>query len=128
MILRTIAALLTGIGGHYLNRRWDKAIFFQYYVEIKKITREGTTTHFEKVTSRILSEQTALPLSSLKHVKTTGNEKQEYGAEIFAFSEDGTLLAEYSDTWRGGTFLLTDGSILVEDSFTHIFDPSSNMG
>ena len=28
MILSIFASVLTGIGGHYLNRRWDKAIFF----------------------------------------------------------------------------------------------------
>ena len=28
MILKVFASVLTGIGGHYLNRRWDKAILF----------------------------------------------------------------------------------------------------
>ena len=28
MTIQIIAAILTGIGGHYLNRRWDKAILF----------------------------------------------------------------------------------------------------
>jgi len=28
MILKVFASALTGIGGHYLNRRWDKAILF----------------------------------------------------------------------------------------------------
>lgn len=28
MILKILASVFTGIGGHYLNRRWDKAILF----------------------------------------------------------------------------------------------------
>ena len=28
MILKIIGTALTGIGGHYLNKRWDKAILF----------------------------------------------------------------------------------------------------
>lgn len=28
MILRILASVATGIGGHYLNRRWDKATVF----------------------------------------------------------------------------------------------------
>ncbi len=97
----------------------------RYYIEIKKIKREGTTTYFEQVTSRILANETSLPLSSLKHIKTNGKEKTEYAADIFAFSKDGTLIAEVSETHQGGTFLLSDGNILVEDELDNLYGLSS---
>lgn len=28
MIFKIIGTAITGIGGHYLNRRWDKAVLF----------------------------------------------------------------------------------------------------
>lgn len=97
----------------------------RYYVEIKKIRREGSTTYYEQVTSKILSNETSLPLSSLKHTKTKGKEETEYAAEIYAFSDDGTLIAEFSDTYQGGTFLLSDGKILIEDNLDDLFNLSS---
>lgn len=105
---------------------WEKyPEAIQYYVEIKKIGREGSTTHYEQVTSKILSNETSLPLSSLKSIKTEGKEKTEYAAEIYAFSDNGTLIAEFSDTFQGGTFLLSDGNILIEDSLDDNFNLSS---
>lgn len=98
----------------------------QYYVEIKKLRREGTTTYYDQITSKILSNETAIPLSSLKHIKTKGKEKNEYAAEIYAFSEDGTLLGQFSDTFQGGTFLLADGHVLVEDKLYDLFDSASS--
>ncbi len=98
----------------------------QYYVEIKKIRREGTTTYYEQVTSKVLANKTTIPLSSIKHIKTTGKEKNEYSVEIYAFSEDGALLGEFSDSFRGGTFLLADGHVLVEDELHSLFDGISN--
>jgi hypothetical protein len=97
-----------------------------YYVEIKKIRREGRTTYFDQITSRILSNKTTLPLSSLKHVKTNKKEKNEYAADIFAFSEDGTLIAEFSESYRGGSFLLSDGNVLIEDSLNVLLESSYN--
>jgi hypothetical protein len=98
----------------------------QYYVEIKKLRREGTTTYYEQVTSKVLANETTIPLSSIKHIKTTGKQKNEYSFEIYAFSENGTLLGEFSDTFRGGTFLLADGHVLVEDELHSLFDGISN--
>lgn len=93
----------------------------RYYVEIKNMRREGTTTYYDHVTSKVLSNETAIPLSNLKHVKTNDKKKYEYAVEILAFSEDGSLIAEHSDTFRGGTFVLTDGHILVEDKYEDLF-------
>lgn len=110
--------------------RWEKyPEASRYYVEIKKIKREGTTTHYETITSKILSNETSIPLKNLKHIKTIEKEDIEYGVEILAFSDSGTLIAEFADTHRGGTFLLSDGYILVEDKLdaefglTFIEDP-----
>ncbi len=106
--------------------RWEKYPgASKYYVEIKKIRREGNTTYYEKVTSKILFNETSIRLSSLKHARTVKNKKTEYGAEIYAFSEDGTLIAEYSDTYQGGTFLLSDGNMLIEDKLDDLFNLSS---
>ena len=97
----------------------------KYYIEITHLRREGTTTYFNKITSRVISNETSIPLLSLKHIKTTGKENQEYAIEIYAFSEDGTLLGEHSDTYRGGTFILTDGNMLIEDKLQDLFDANS---
>lgn len=97
----------------------------KYYVEIKKIRREGRTTYFEQITSRILSQETSIPLASLKYKETKHKEPTEYGVEIYAFSEDGSLIAEFSDTYQGGTFLIADGNVLVEEKLDDLFDLSS---
>ena len=94
----------------------------QYYLEISKITREGRTTRFQKVTSRHLAKSTSLPLSDLKHVKTQAKEDLEYGATIYAFDKNGKLIAEFSEIFTGGTFTLSDGNILVEDQLQSVFD------
>lgn len=97
-----------------------------YLIEIQSLKHEGTTTYLNQITSKVIDGETALPLSSLKYVKTTGKEKQEYSVEIYAFAEDGTLLGEFSDTFRGGTFILSDGHILVEDKLQNFFNASAN--
>ena len=98
----------------------------KYYVEINKIRREGdTTTHYESVTSRVLSNETTLPLSSLKHIKTERNENSEYSVQVYAFSEDGTLIAEFSDVYNGGTFIMPEGVVLVEDGVDDYLNMSS---
>jgi hypothetical protein len=97
----------------------------RYYVEIKKMRREGTTTYLEEVTSRSMVNETSIPLSSLKYTRTKGEEKTEYSAEIYAFSEGGTLIAEFSDTFKGGTFLLSGGNILIADELDDLFGLSS---
>lgn len=97
----------------------------RYYIEINKMQREGTTTHYEEVTSRILHNETSIPLAGLKYKKTSGKEPTEYSTRIYAFSEDGTLIAEFSDTFQGGTFLLSDGNILIEDRLDDLFDLAS---
>lgn len=97
----------------------------KYYIEIKKIRRDGDTTHYEQISSKILSDETSIPLSRLKYINTKGKEETEYAAEIYAFSEDGTPIAEFSETYEGGTFLLSDGNILVEDKLDNLFDLTS---
>jgi hypothetical protein len=107
--------------------RWEPYPSAQkYFVEIQSLKREGTTTHFNQITSKVIDSDTVLPLSSLKYIKTSAKEKQEYSVEIFAFAEDGTLLGEFSETFRGGTFKLADGHILVEDKLQKFFDAASN--
>ena len=98
----------------------------KYYVEIRRLRREGTTTYYNQITSKVLSHETSISLSSLKHIKTNGKENQEYDVEIYAFSENGTLIGEHSDTYRGGTFILTDGHMLVEDKLRDLFDSNSD--
>ena len=58
-------------------------------------------------------------------MNTGGKEETEYTAEIYAFSDDGALIAEFSDTYQGGTFILSDGTILIEDSLDSDFNLSS---
>jgi hypothetical protein len=97
----------------------------QYYVGIKKIRRDGDTTHYSQITSKILSGETSLPLSNLKHITTKEKTKTEYAVEVFAFSDDGTIVSEFSDTFQGGTFLLSEGIILIEDELDDTFNLSS---
>lgn len=107
--------------------RWEPyPLAKKYLVEIRSLKREGTTTYFNQITSKVIDGDTVLPLSSLKYMKTSAKEEQEYSVEIYAFAGDGTLLGESSDTFRGGTFKLTDGHILVEDKLQNFFDAASN--
>ena len=106
--------------------RWEQyPSATRYYVEIQKIKRDGSTTYYTPVTSRILSNETSLPLSNLKSVQTNRKGETEYSAEIYAFSEDGTLIAEFSATFKGGTFLLSEGTILITDDLDNDFNLSS---
>lgn len=69
MILKLLAAIVTGIGGHYLNRRWDKAIFFLglfilyltglylymiYALQHITATADNIATEFEQTTDLVL--------------------------------------------------------------------------
>jgi hypothetical protein len=98
----------------------------KYLIKIKGLRREGTTTYFNEITSKLIDGETALPLSSLKYIKSNAKEKQEYSVEIYAFAEDGTLLGEFSGFSREGIFKLADGHILVEDKLRSFFDTSAN--
>jgi hypothetical protein len=97
----------------------------KYFIKIQHLRRKGTTTYFEPITSKVISGETSFPLSTLQHVRTNGAKNLEYAVELFAFSEDGTLLGQASDTFRGGTFILTDGNVFVEDKLQDLFDPES---
>jgi hypothetical protein len=96
----------------------------RYYIDIKRITREGTTTSYRKVSSMV-REETTLPLKSLKYAAAPEEEQLEYAAEIYAFSGDGTLIGEFTDTYRGGTFLLTDGNMIIEERLDDLYGLSS---
>ena len=98
----------------------------QYYIDIKQLRREGNTTYYDQITSKVLSNETAVPLSSLRYIKTKGKEKHEYAASIYAFSDDGALIGEFTDTFRGGSFKLSDGNVLIEDKLQDMFDSESN--
>jgi hypothetical protein len=96
-----------------------------YYIEIKRITQNGKTTYYTPITSKIIDNSTSLPLKKLTFVKTKNKKKFKYGVKIFAFSKDGTLIAESADSYDGGTFILSDGNMLIEDSVEDLLSPSS---
>jgi hypothetical protein len=97
----------------------------RYYVDIKRVTREGTTTSYRKVSS-LIREETTLPLKSLKYAEGPEQEQNpEYAVEIYAFAADGTLIGEFTDTYQGGTFLLADGNMIIEDRLDDLYGLSS---
>ncbi len=96
----------------------------KYSLAIKRIKREGSTTYYEPVVSRIIENSTQLNLSSLKHQKTKKKKNYEYGVEIFAFDKDGILLSQFTKTYRGGTFILSDNNILVEENMNEFWSPT----
>ena len=96
-----------------------------YYFEISKITREGNTIYFDKVTSKVLSNETSVPLTSIKHGITSKEEKTEYGVSLYAFADDGTLIGQFRDGFNSGNFLLSDGNILIEDELDDLYNLSS---
>lgn len=100
----------------------------KYYVEIQKIERKGSTTSFSPIISEVLVNQNALPLTGLNHVAGSGKKAAEYGVEIFAFSEDGALIAESPETYGESTFVLSDGNVLVEDRLEDVYDLASIGG
>lgn len=93
--------------------RWEAyANAKKYYAAFYTIKRSGSSTRYSQATSMIVSAETSIPLNSLKHTKTNDDTKREYGVEIYAFSEDGTLLGKSVDM-LDNTFLLTDGNKLL---------------
>ncbi len=98
----------------------------KYCVSIQKITREGNTTHYAPVATRIIENSTQLKLSSLNHHETTVKNNFEYGVEVFAFDNDGTLLSQFTKTYQGGTFILTGNNILIEERMNDLFRPSDS--
>ena len=97
----------------------------KYFVAIKRVKREGRTTYYEPVATRVVSG-TQLSLSSLKHQETRTKKNYEYGVEIFAFDKGGTLLSQFTDTFRGGTFILTDNNIFVEEDMNEFLSANGN--
>lgn len=96
----------------------------QYLVKIEKITRDGDTTHYEEVAAKTLTGVSAIPLSSFKHRNTGGSESTEYAVKIYAFAEDGTPIAN-SGTFHNGTFLLSEGNILIKEELDEFFGLSA---
>lgn len=98
----------------------------KYSLAIKRIKREGRTTYYEPVTTRVIEDDTQLSLSGLKHQETKSKKNYEYGVEIFAFDKDGTLLSQFTKTYRGGTFILTDNKIFVEENLNELWSSTGN--
>jgi hypothetical protein len=89
----------------------------RYYVEIDRVTQEGSSTIFSPITGKVVpGGDTALPLSSLKHHATANDKKEKYSVNVFAFAGDGTLIGEHTRNYDGGAFTLADGQILIEDA------------
>lgn len=97
----------------------------KYYVEIKRIKREGQTAYYETITSSLIHKDTSLTLKKIAHAKTKGKKDIEYAADIFAFSKDGILIAEFSDSLHGGTFILSDCHVLIEDDIKAMLPPNT---
>jgi hypothetical protein len=98
----------------------------KYSLAIQRIKSEGSTTYYEPVVSRIIENSTQLNLSSLKHQETKNKKNYEYGVEIFAFDKDGILLSQFTKIYRGGTFILSDNNILVEENMNEFWSPTDN--
>ncbi len=96
----------------------------QYSVSIQKIRREGSTTYYEPVATRIVHDSTQLELSSLKHYTTKKKNTYEYAVEVFAFDASGTLLSQLSKTSQGGTFTLTDKNVFIEERMKEFLSPA----
>ena len=106
--------------------RWEPHPGAQkYFLAIQRIKREGRTTYYEPVATRVVSG-TQLILSGLKHQETRSKKNYEYGVEVFAFDKDGTLLSQFTKTFRGGTFILTDSNIFVEEDMNEFLSPNGN--
>lgn len=97
----------------------------KYSLAIQRIKKEGSTTYYEPVATRVVSG-TQLSLSGLKHQETKNKKNYEYGVEIFAFDKDGTLLSQFTKTYRGGTFILSDNNIFVEENMNEFLSPNDN--
>lgn len=44
-----------------------------------------------------------------------------------AFDKDGILLSQFTKTYRGGTFILSDNNILVEENMNEFWSPADNV-
>ena len=65
-------------------------------------------------------------MSDLKHQETKNKKNYEYGVEIFAFDNSGALLSQFTKTYRGGTFMLTDNNIFIEENMNEFLSPNDN--
>jgi hypothetical protein len=61
----------------------------------------------------------------LNHIKGSEKKAAEYAVKMYAFSEDGTLIAKSPEIYGEGTFVLSDGNVLVEDRMEDIYDLAS---
>lgn len=85
----------------------------RYLVEVSRVTHDGEVTTYYPVAERLLEGKTRLELTELPHVPS--GEQREYSVHVYAFAEDGTLVAESPGAFRSGTFVLTDGTALVKE-------------
>lgn len=106
--------------------QWEPYLGAQkYLLAIQKITRDGNTTRYETVVRRIIENSTQLNLSSLKHKKTKNKKNYEYGIEIFAFDKDSTLVSQSTKSFQGGTFMLSDNNVLIEENMNDFFSSAN---
>ncbi len=64
----------------------------------------------------------ALPLSGMKHTSVKKEAAEEYAVTLYGFSAEGALITQNSETYMQGTFLLSDGNILIDREYGHFFD------
>ncbi len=98
----------------------------KYSLAIQRIKRDGSTTYYEPVAKRVIENATELKLSSLDHQKTKNKKNFEYGVEVFAFDKNGSLVSQFTKSYQGGTFILSDNNILVEENMSDFLSSTNS--
>lgn len=86
----------------------------KYLLKITRLERDGNSTAFHPVTSRVVTGTTKLPLSELQSVSSEGP-AEEYQVEIFGFDAKGQFVNSIEGSYRTASFLLSDKHVLVEE-------------
>jgi hypothetical protein len=94
----------------------------KYLVEISSIDRNGATKSWSTIVTYTTTES-SLPLSSIKTVPSEG-QKQEYGVEITAFTDDDRYITESDFSILDRTFTVNDGRMLAEANIAEYLSTS----
>ena len=103
--------------------RWERYPGAEkYFVEIQHVERRGSSTTYTPITSHIVENDNVLPLSSIDHAPAKTADATEYDVQVLAFDGEGTLLAQNPDVYMDGSFLLSDGNVLVGHNHHYLID------
>lgn len=145
MIQKILASILTGIGGHYLNKRWDKALLFMFllilgwvsasvYVYFSFQNMAGSPEEMGNLAQSASQKSAIISLTIIAFVWLVSNivtiidSRNNIQPNMHTWSKSGIMVAVLSSLLSLFLILSTgfaSYTVLIKKPFTHIEDSST---